>query len=448
MSKKNVFVLGADDFNLELLKSLDKDHEFNFHKLFDYEYAKEKEVIPIQELYLGGVKRLRDFNGAIDAIVGFWDFPISTMLPMLRKPFNLPSPSFEAVLKCEHKYWSRIEQKKSVPNNIPKFCAVNPYSPHYKRQITVDYPFWIKPVKSVASHLGFKVCNEHELEKAVSIIREKLPRMARPFNYLLQFANLPRDIKLIDGHHCIVESIISEGEQCTLEGYVSGGKVVVYGVIDSIREGEHQSSFSRYQYPSKLPLEVQDEMCTITRKFFQQINYDQGPFNIEFFWNPETRKINLLEVNTRISKSHGPLFYAVDGQYHHRVMIDLGLGREIQFPYREGRHKIAAKFMWRKFEDAKVEKVPDQKIIEVIQNKYDVEILLTIREGIKLSELVEQDSYSFEVANIFIGGENSQELIQKYEKITEEISPHLQLTHEQRTASWSTSTSSPTQSSI
>jgi len=45
---------------------------------------------------------------------GYMDFPVSTMLPLICKEFGTRSPSLESLLKCEHKYWSRVEQKKVI----------------------------------------------------------------------------------------------------------------------------------------------------------------------------------------------------------------------------------------------------------------------------------------------------------------------------------------------
>lgn len=110
----------------------------------------------------------------------------------------------------------------------------------------------------------------------------------------------------IDGNHCIAEAIISKGRQCTLEGYVHGGKSVVYGVVDSIREGRLRSSFARYQYPSQLPAHVQDRVTEAAAALMAQIGYDTAPFNMEFYWSPANDQIRLLEVNARISKSLEP----------------------------------------------------------------------------------------------------------------------------------------------
>ncbi|MGF1759083.1 ATP-grasp domain-containing protein [Photobacterium sagamiensis] len=391
---------------------------YRFHELYHHRDMKAEPVLPVKALYEGALKQLNNFPGTIDAIVGYWDFPVSTMLPLLRQPFGLPSPSFEAVLKCEHKYWSRLEQHRVIPQYIPDFCDVDPFEDDPRRQITLDYPYWLKPVKAASSSLGFMVRNDDELAHAIQVIRKNIFRFAKPFNYLLQFADLPDDVAAIDGYHCIAEEIISEGQQCTLEGYVYNGDVCVYGAVDSIREGEHHSSFSRYQYPSLIPEQIQNKMIAVTQRFLSHIGFDNGPFDIEFYWDTENDNIWLLEINARISKSHCPLFLHVDGASHHQVMLDLALGKQPEFPHRQGPYHYGAKFMWRVYEDAMVKRVPtDQELQGVRRQIPDAEILLHIHQGMRLSELKSQDSYSYEIADIFLGGDTQKELLEKYRTV-------------------------------
>ncbi|MFC6673943.1 ATP-grasp domain-containing protein [Marinobacterium aestuariivivens] len=419
---KHIFVFGLDAFNLAELKALPGAADYRFHPLFHHHEVKAGPEFPVRQLYEGAIEQLERFPGPIDAIVGYWDFPVSTLLPLLCRHFDLPTPGLETVLKCEHKYWSRLEQQRVIADHIPPFCVVNPFSERYREQIGIDYPFWIKPVRAAASHLGFRVRNDHELDHAIDVIRAKIFRFAKPFNYLLQFAELPPEIAGIDGFHCIVEGIISRGRQCTLEGYAYDGEVCIYGAIDSIREGRHRSSFSRYQYPSTIPARVQRRMFDDTGRFLRAIGFDHGPFNIEFYWDSRHDQIRLLEINNRISKSHCPLFRNVDGLSHHQVMVDLGLGKRPDFPYRRGRYRYAAKFMWRQYEDAMVKKVPSDKELAALCRRFPgAQIQLHIHEGMKLSELKDQDSYSYEIAVIFLGDNNQQKLLQQYARLKQAI---------------------------
>ena len=49
------------------------------------------------------------------------------------------------------------------------------------------------------------------------------------------------------------------------------------------------------------------------------------------------------------------------------------------------------------------------------------EIQLHIAEGMRLSELKDQDSYSYEIAVIFLGGDTQKELLQKYRAVQQAL---------------------------
>ncbi len=403
--EKNIFVVGLDDFNLGLMQRL-------FHELIDCSEIVHAEQYPVERLLREAIEALQSFDGAIDAIVGYWDFPTSTILPLLRRQFGLPGPSLESVLKCEHKYWSRLEQRNVVPEYTPKFIAVNPFAEPAADRIDLAYPFWLKPVKSHSSHLGFKVRNARDLQQALAVTRENISRIAEPFNYILAQARLPAEVAAVDGNFCIAEEIISSGRQCTVEGYVCQGEVVVYGTVDSVREGTHRSCFARYQYPSRWPARVLQRMSEVIRKLIGHTGLDNTPFNVEFFWNAGTDRLWLLEINTRISKSHCPL-----------VMIEVARGKNPHFAQRQGRFRCAAKFMVRAFEDAAVAGVPSPRELRLLEERFPgTRVQVLVEEGMRLSQLLHQDSYSYEYAVVFMGADNSRQLLEKYRSCMEALS--------------------------
>src|SRR6056297_2241746 len=229
--RKNIFVVGLDEFHLAQLKSLPEAEHYAFHALFTHRQLKSAKGFPVRELLEDGRRQLREFSKGVDAVVGYWDFPVSTTLPILRKEIGLPGPTLEALLKCEHKYWSRLEQAKVVPAHIADFCAVDPFADDPLSQVTVEFPFWMKPVKAVLSHLGFLIEDEADFRHAIGRTRAGIHRFGDPFNLILGFAELPEEVAGVDGNYCIAESLISAGRQCTLEGYVYRGSVCVYGAI-------------------------------------------------------------------------------------------------------------------------------------------------------------------------------------------------------------------------
>jgi hypothetical protein len=419
---QHVFVVGLDEFHLRQLRTLPGADEIRFHPLFTRAEVKQQDSFPVARLLDEGRRLLREFPERVDAVIGYWDFPVSTVLPILRAAVGLPGPTLEAVLQCEHKYWSRLQQAEVVPEQVPPFCAIDPFADDPLAQCPLDFPFWLKPVKGVLSHLGFRIEREADLAEALPIIRANIHRYAEPFNLILSHAELPPEVAAVDGWHCIAEGIISNGHQVTQEGYAYGGDVCVYGTVDSLRGGPVGSSFDRYQYPSQLPVSVRARMTAVTQRVMHHIGYDMAPFNIEHFWDPETDRLSLLEINSRLSKSHAPLFRLVDGQYHHRVMLDLGLGRAPAFEQGRGRYKLAAKFMLRHYADARVTRVPTAAEIAAVEQAVPgTRIQIEVSEGEQLSALRDQDSYSYELATLFIGADSQAELTARYRECLDRL---------------------------
>jgi len=422
MPRKNIFIIGADDFNLRLFDSLPQADEYEFHPLYSFSDIRGRDRIVVDETLRDAEIRMRECSGGADAIVSYGDFPMSTMLPILRARLGLPSPTLESVLKCEHKFWSRCEQREALPDQVPRFTAIDPFAKEPLADVDIRFPFWMKPVKAVLSYLGFRVDDRSDFDEAVAVTRDKIERFAEPFNFLLEFAELPAAIAEVDGWHCIGEEMVSTAHQCTAEGYVHRGETTVYGIIDSKREGPHGSNFSCYEYPTSLPDEVQQRVTEASQRIMGHIGYDNAPFNIEYFWDPDNDTLWLLEINPRVSKSHCPLLQMVDGAGHFQVMIDLALGDAPSPPFREGPYPLAGKFMVRRYEDAIVSNVvPPERVREIEADLPGVMVHLGVEAGDRLSDLPDQDAYSFEIAAIYVGAESEDELVRKHETALERL---------------------------
>jgi hypothetical protein len=419
--KKNVFVVGYDEFHRKLLETVQDADRYNFLPLLDASEIVNPVDCRIAEVLLSAKRTLDGFDGSVDAIIGHWDFPTSSILPILREHRGLPGPSLETVLRCEHKYWSRIEQQEVIPEHVPRFVAFNPFAQRPREQIDLDYPFWIKPVVAHSSYLGFKVQDDRDFDHAIDEIRRKIEVVALPCNEILEQADLPREIAEIDGWHCVAEEIITADCQATVEGYAFNGEVRGYGYLDSERAGRHRSTFVRYHYPSRLPEAVHARMEEIARAFLHSIDFDTGPFNMEFFYDEDSGRLSLVEVNSRISKSHCPLFLFVDGVSHHQVAIKLALCEEPEFPFRQGAFPHAAKFMMRHLgADAYVEHAPRPQELDRLRAHFpEFMINLHVREGLRLSDLALQEPYSYELADIFLGGESVGDVQQRYKRLRE-----------------------------
>jgi hypothetical protein len=365
-------------------------------------------------------RRLKNFTGSVDAIIGFFDFPVTTILPILSEEFGLPSASLESVLKCEHKYWSRLEQREVAGKFIPQFYGFDPFDESFLETEPLLYPFWIKPAKSFRGYLAYQINDAASFVTSIYEIREHIDRISEPFQHLLDQVELPQEVARLGGRCCVAESPLS-GQQCTLEGYVHDGEVTIYGVVDSVRETD-RSSFSRYEYPSRLPQHVLDQMADIASRVITRIGYDNATFNIEFFYSLTEDRPYLLEINPRLSQSHAYLFQEVDGVSHHQIMIDLSLGNPPAPPVRAGRYKRAAKFMLRYHDDGVLTRVPTRAELDEIMSRVPGTLVdVLVEEGTHLSALRNQDSYSYEIADVYVAADSEQQLLEKYGRVTEEL---------------------------
>ncbi|MGQ0777560.1 MAG: ATP-grasp domain-containing protein [Pseudonocardiales bacterium] len=409
----NVLVLGLDEHNERILRDMPDAERYRFHPLLSLEELLGGEIV-LQDLLDKAGRQLDAFEGSVDAIIGFWDFPVTSMIPILCHRFGgLCCASLEAVVKCEHKYWSRLEQQKVI-EEYPRFGLVDPER-DTGPPAGVSYPMWIKPVKSTCSDLAFGVANQQEFQDALARIRDGIGRMGIPFETVLEHLELPPEIAGVGGRVCLAEETIS-GRQLTFEGYRYLGETHTLGVVDSVTH-EKSPSFVRYQYPATVPNRVTERMADISDRVLRQIGLEHTTFNIEFFWDENTDALTLLEVNPRHSQSHAELFAQVDGAPNHLALLRLVLGGDPALPRRRGPYRIAAKWFLRRWNDGVVRRHPTELEIEQIQREIPgVTVDVTARAGDRLSELTRQDSYSYSIANIYVGAQDEAELTEKYQR--------------------------------
>lgn len=411
MSLVNIVVLGLDDANLDLLRRVPDADRYAFHGLLTIQELQQGAEIPVAELLAEAEQRIAAFDGRIDAVVGFWDFPVSTLVPVLCEKFGLRGASLESVLRCEHKYWSRLVQREVI-TEYPPFALVD--LDHPQPPADVGYPCWLKPVKSFSSKLAFEVTDDDAFEAAMAELRDGIGRVGEPFEYLLGKVDLPPEVAEAGGTAVLAERALS-GNRAAVEGYVHNGRVVVHGVLDSLVYSG-VSSFLRHQYPSQLPDTMQDRLADVSRRLMARIGLDDATFSIEFFCDPDTGEVNVLEINPRHSQAHADLFEQVDGFPNHHYMLKVALGED-PGPPGEGPYRISARWYLRRFTDGVLMRGPsDDEIAAVERAVGGVRIHRKAPDGARLSELPGQDSYSYELAQIVVGADDLAQLEEKYDR--------------------------------
>ncbi len=417
---RDVVVIGLDETNRESLSSTSYADSCRFISLLDHDEVRGLEDFDFKGLVTTCEERIESQGIRPDGICTFWDFPVAELALVLAQRHGCPSTTLESVVRAHHKYWSRLLQAEAVPEAVPEFAAVDPFAPDAARSIPLPFPFWLKPVRSFRSHLAFQVHDRHELEAALEQTREGIPRLAGPYDEILAQVSLPPEVASVDGSWCIAEAPIV-GRQCTVEGFIYDGVPEVYGIVDSVR-AKNRSSFRRYEYPSRLPERIQARMVDLAQRAVIAMGYDGAPFNVEFFWDRSTKQVWLLEINARQSQSHAHLFEHVDGVANHEVMVALALGERPHMPTGQGESSVAAKWFLRAWRDGVVNRVPTKAELDHLHEQFpESQIHIEVDEGDRLSELPDQDSYSYEMGVVYATASSNTQLLDDYKRLRAEL---------------------------
>jgi len=416
----HIFVIGLDPFNHEILKRISARNELIFHPLLHYHEIRGSDLYPVQKLLQTCRERVNRFKDPVTGIIGYFDFPSTDLVPIICREYGLPGASVESVMKIENKLWARMEQIKVIPAYIPKFIGINPETPPEVEALGLSFPFWIKPVRSFKSYLAFKITDAQSYHETLASMKARVENITSPFRRLMSYAAVGKDFTPYLFHSCIAEEMIP-GHQCTVEGYVYDNHVTCYGIVDSIRDRD-MSPLVAYEYPSRLPLKVQEEIIEVSTRIITHLEYNNATFNIEYFYAPETDALSLLEINPRCSQSHAPLFEKVDGVSNLAVMVDLAMGRNPVFEKGGGPFSSAGKYMVRSYENGRVTKLPSREDVERLRAEIgDIEIKWHIRTGTQLSHLYNQDSYTYEIMDIYLGGTDPGDLREKYARCLDRL---------------------------
>ncbi len=363
-------------------------------------------------------KFLDDFKDVpIDGIIGTHDYPSSMVASILSEKLKIPGPGILPNLICQHKYYSRIYQERVVPDAVPEFFLIDPSDRKYDGP--PYFPVFIKPVKSFFSIFASRIDDRQQYNDFMGSYRKHKGKFSKPLNILLKKYS---DFK-INAEYLIAEKVMT-GQQVTLEGYVYNGKIEIMGITDSIMY-PGTISFKRFEYPSSIPVKIQERMARIARSFISSIGFDNGVFNIEFFYDQEKDSVKIIEVNPRMASQFADLMEKVEGINTYKIQIDLCLGKD-PFPAMNSRKfKYAASFVLRSFEDKRIVKLPGEDEILKVQNIFpEARIEIYGKEGALLSdELQDMQSYRYSIINL--GGNSRQELDDKLKQCTSLLSFEL-----------------------
>jgi len=357
---------------------------------------------------------LARIDGAgIASVISTDDYPGSALAAVLAKELGLPGPEPRVNLICQHKYLSRVAQSRVVPEAVPPFLAIDVAEQADLPDATF-FPAFVKPVKSFFSIGAHRVALLQELVEAKS-------RWAKLDDFFLPLERLLQHHADIDvGTTRLIAEGLLKGVQVTVEGYAFGGEVTILGVVDSILFSG-TLVFSRFEYPSTLPQNVQERMADLATRLMGGLGYDNGLFNVEMMYDASDGHIGIIEINPRMASQFADLYEKVDGTNAYEILLDIGAGIAPTPKRRQGPHSFAASCVLRTFEDCVVTRLPSEDQLAGLAKLYpDVRVELHAAVGRKLSDDM-QDGASYRYGVINLGGRDRAQVLERFARCRERL---------------------------
>jgi hypothetical protein len=328
-----------------------------------------------------------DLAGAEPAAVVATKDRSALLAALVAERLELPGPTADAVINCQHKARGRRIHREVVPAATPCFAEIR----HEEDPPPACPPPWFaKPIVGRLSQGARRIDNPAEFGA-----------LADPSGYAAHWARIAElaGVPAPSAAGFLVEEL-ARGREVTLEGYVHDGSVTVIGITDSVMY-PGTNSFERFEYPSTLTKRRQHELRDCARRVAPALGLDAAFFNMEFVV-PAEGPATLIEVNGRIASQFAPMIQATHGRSTYDALFALAAGQDPAWRTNEP-DGVAVSYVLRAFRDAFVESVPDPEP--------GVEIV--VRPGLLLSEQGVNDVESYRVAIVYGAGETRAEALER-----------------------------------
>lgn len=353
-------------------------------------------------------RAVEDLSGLnVQGVTSSSDYPGCLLASFIAQELGLPGPDPRSLLLCSHKYYARLAQLAAVPEATPQFRLLNP-SATPMRDFDLPFPVFVKPVKSWFSQFARRVESAEEMRAFLTSpgVANHLRDFVRPMNQLL--ARYP-DFE-VDAGYMLAEEVLT-GQQVTLEGLVTQGRVIVVGLVDSVMYAD-STSFEHFDYPSSLAPDVAERMRLLSERAMSHVGFDQGLFNVEFIYDRVTDSIGIVEVNPRMCGQFADLMGAVNGTNTYELLCALAVGAALPPVRPGGMRRLGISYVFRHFQDAVVVRAPDPTAAAERAGPASVTLTSTFyRDGDRLSDNdFESDGYSYRYAVVNLVADSPEDL--------------------------------------
>jgi hypothetical protein len=348
---------------------------------------------------------------------------------MLAEKMGWPGTPPQAVVACQHKLYARQVLQQVCPGaNVPFQRMPAAYGEPVPDGLR--YPTFVKPVKAAFSVLAKVVNSQEELHQFTRFGKYELwviQRLVEPFERIAKKLLSPSS-DAGTAHSMILEvpANTATARQYSLDGVVFEGSIRPLGVVEAIMYPGTQA-FMRFDYPSKLPQNIQDRALDVATKFLTAVGYSHGLFNMEFFYDTGTDKLTdkltVIEFNPRMASQFADLYLRVDGVDLYAMALELAHGRDPWLLHSiASTAQTATSAVYRVFDSAQptlqqtIPPMPSNAQLLDLQERFPDHLLLTFPKtgGSTARDFKWLGSYRYGI--LHLGGQSAADLGQRLTK--------------------------------
>ena len=358
------------------------------------------------------------------AVISHHELYGALLAALVAERLGLPGPGVQAVLACHHKgYMRRILQRVCPEANLRaatvdvsafRTQGMLPSAPALLRGQA--FPLYLKPVRATFSVLARSLEGPAAWDTYFSqLARDRwvTERLLVPFETVLQ-SYLP---EAGSSFEFLAEEPVWHS-QYNLDGYVDGSGTHLLGVVDAVSFPGTQA-FQRWEYPSRRPAAVKDNALTIARRFLTEVGFERGFFNMEFFYDPASKKISVIEFNPRLSSQFSDLYRMVSGVDPHAMALAIAQGQDPRVvPTVKPTARVAASLVWRAFDPQEIPRVPPRGALRRLAAAFPGQTVFTFSRAPAAIRraFTWMESYRYGVVNV--GAADSEGLYQQSVRIS------------------------------
>ena len=372
------------------------------------------------------IELINKYPSMYDGVVGTHDSS-AVFASIIAEKTNKRFAGIQSVINCQNKYISRRIQRRCVSKHTPVFCLALDY---LREPSQLNTPFFIKPVRGNISFAAHTIQNPEQLNYYTG--RESLD-IARYNQYFLD--SLSVDPELLDPlnvltcNNFLCEDLV-EGDQVTVDGYISAGRVEIFGMTMAVFLPQ-SNSFSHHVFPCTFEPELNRRMERAIQKLIPELGLDNSFFNVELRVDQATGTFFILEVNSRIAFQFAKTIESVTGYDPLHLLCDVATGRTPQYDEEKDSHfSLCFNFELHSLTDKWILSTPTQSDFEELRIRFpEVHIRNLVQENAFLSNY-KHNPESYRYCILDIPGNSEQEIMDKYKRVVPMLNYEFSEAHE------------------